>query len=186
MFYKPKFCCSCGERIERIDWKLSTSRRFCEFCEIEHKPYDLIPRFVVGFALLVGVLGFGSYLQKANPELNASVKPLESSSNARRTLISDSRQPGVTNPEKRAPDKADVHDRVVLPATTDGSLMAGSEKEQLKKRPTTSDDLAFYCGALTKKGKPCSRRVKSKERCWQHSGRQSIVSAVKSFEEPGS
>jgi len=187
MFYKPKFCCSCGEKIERIDWKLSTSRRFCEFCEIEHKPYDLIPRFIVGFALLVGVFGFGSYLQKANSDLNSLEKPFEGSSKSRRTLISESRQPGLTNQDTRTPDNSNVHDRAsVVSATTDGSSLAVSEKEQLKKRTITSNEPVFFCGALTKKGNPCSRRVKSKERCWQHSGRQSVVSAVKRFKEPGS
>jgi hypothetical protein len=28
----------------------------------------------------------------------------------------------------------------------------------------------YYCGALTRKGTPCSRRVRKGERCWQHAG----------------
>ena len=35
--------------------------------------------------------------------------------------------------------------------------------------PTPSDEV-FICGARTKKGKPCSRRVHGPVRCWQHKG----------------
>jgi len=34
----------------------------------------------------------------------------------------------------------------------------------------------YYCGAATKKGTPCSRRVKRPgERCWQHTGMPSMA-----------
>ena len=32
------------------------------------------------------------------------------------------------------------------------------------------EEKVYTCGARTKKGKPCSRRVKEPGRCWQHKG----------------
>ena len=40
--------------------------------------------------------------------------------------------------------------------------------------PTTTDDL-YICGARTKKGTPCSRRVHGPVRCWQHRDLSSIM-----------
>lgn len=33
----------------------------------------------------------------------------------------------------------------------------------------------YICGARTKKGKPCSRRVNSAVRCWQHKGTKAML-----------
>jgi hypothetical protein len=42
-----------------------------------------------------------------------------------------------------------------------------------KQRPVLSNsstEPVYYCGAMTKKGTACTRRVKSPGRCWQHLG----------------
>lgn len=54
-----------------------------------------------------------------------------------------------------------------------------SSKEQPNSRKTASDEPVYFCGAMTKKGKPCSRRVKSNQRCWQHAGQPSALPARK-------
>jgi hypothetical protein len=47
------------------------------------------------------------------------------------------------------------------------------------KIPTPKDQTqAYFCGAVTKKGTPCSRRVKAPGRCWQHAGQPESVSEV--------
>jgi hypothetical protein len=33
----------------------------------------------------------------------------------------------------------------------------------------------YLCGARTKKGKPCSRRVHGPVRCWQHKGERAML-----------
>src|SRR5436190_3400953 len=81
MFYRPAFCCNCGEKIQREEWRLWTSRRFCALCETEHKGIDLIPRAVVLIGLLLTVFGFGSYLRRTgnpaeNPQLVRSTRPV--------------------------------------------------------------------------------------------------------------
>ena len=39
---------------------------------------------------------------------------------------------------------------------------------------TTTDDV-YICGARTKKGTPCSRRVHGPVRCWQHKGASAML-----------
>jgi hypothetical protein len=45
-------------------------------------------------------------------------------------------------------------------------------------QPVASEQ-AFICGARTKKGKPCSRRVQGPVRCWQHKGMPAMLPADK-------
>jgi len=40
---------------------------------------------------------------------------------------------------------------------------------------TPAEEPVFICGARTKKGTPCSRRVHGPVRCWQHKGMPSII-----------
>ncbi|HEY2847870.1 MAG TPA: hypothetical protein VGI80_08630, partial [Pyrinomonadaceae bacterium] len=68
MLFRPSFCANCGERVERKDWGLFTSRRFCAVCESELKAHDLVPRLIVALGVLVGIFGLGSYLKSGNAE----------------------------------------------------------------------------------------------------------------------
>jgi hypothetical protein len=36
------------------------------------------------------------------------------------------------------------------------------------ERPTEPEEVVYVCGARTKKGTPCQRRVRGPGRCWQH------------------
>src|SRR5262245_18894700 len=76
MLFRPSFCANCGEKIERTEWRIWTSRRFCQVCETEFKGQDLIPRAVVFVGVFAGVLGVGGYL-KSGPgaETAATVQP---------------------------------------------------------------------------------------------------------------
>ena len=62
MFYKPTYCCDCGDKIDRIEWKLLESRRYCELCETEHQIDEWVPRLLGGLLALFGIWGVGSYL----------------------------------------------------------------------------------------------------------------------------
>jgi len=44
--------------------------------------------------------------------------------------------------------------------------------------PVSVDDV-YICGARTKKGTPCSRRVHGPVRCWQHKGQPAILPVEK-------
>ena len=42
-------------------------------------------------------------------------------------------------------------------------------------QPTPAPELRYTCGARTKKGTPCSRRVHGPVRCWQHKGAKPML-----------
>jgi hypothetical protein len=46
------------------------------------------------------------------------------------------------------------------------------------KSAVTNTEDVYLCGARTKKGTPCSRRVHGPLRCWQHKGMPSIIPVV--------
>ncbi|HZN06101.1 MAG TPA: hypothetical protein VFB65_04930 [Pyrinomonadaceae bacterium] len=48
----------------------------------------------------------------------------------------------------------------------------------LAPAPSTPEQV-YTCGARTKKGKPCSRRVHGPVRCWQHKGLPAMLPAEK-------
>jgi len=38
-----------------------------------------------------------------------------------------------------------------------------------------TEETVYFCGAPTKKGTPCSRRVRGGGRCWQHQGQNAML-----------
>ena len=44
-----------------------------------------------------------------------------------------------------------------------------------RERTTDPAEPVYVCGARTKKGTPCRRRVRAPERCWQHRGKPAIL-----------
>lgn len=162
MLYRPNFCCNCGEKIDRAEWTLFASRRFCELCETEKKEYDLFLRLIAGFCVLCGLFGIATFVselrEKSNRQpamtLAASAPPAQASN---RTANS---QP--TPDAARRPGNEEI---VGLPA--------GSRVVENRIRPAA--EAVFYCGAITKKGTPCTRRVKTKGAfCWQHAQRPGL------------
>jgi hypothetical protein len=43
------------------------------------------------------------------------------------------------------------------------------------ERPTELEEVVYICGARTKKGTPCQRRVRGPGRCWQHKGKPAML-----------
>ncbi len=50
------------------------------------------------------------------------------------------------------------------------TITANSQTTSSGSQPVTIEDQVYTCGARTKKGTPCSRRVHGPVRCWQHKG----------------
>ena len=46
-----------------------------------------------------------------------------------------------------------------------------------EERPTDPAEVVYICGARTKKGTPCQRRVRGPGRCWQHRGKPAMLPA---------
>ncbi|PYS98558.1 MAG: hypothetical protein DMF63_15275 [Acidobacteria bacterium] len=160
MLYRPQFCCHCGEKIVRAKWTPLTSRRFCDFCAVEQKQHDLLPRAAAVILLIFGAAGITSYV--------GSSKPVS--------------QPNASMAPKQRADTASTNRNVAPPApnaTPPAFSNARSNPEQLASKSNSSTEPVYYCGALTKKGTACTRRVKSPGRCWQHLGQSAAVDVRK-------
>jgi hypothetical protein len=61
-------------------------------------------------------------------------------------------------------------------SNVDNRAVNTKQREPIRE---SSTEAVYYCGALTKKGTACTRRVKSEGRCWQHLGQPSAADARK-------
>ena len=164
MAYKPKFCCQCGEKIDGTDRKFWASRRFCELCETDLKIHEWLPRAIVGIAVLFGLFGIGSYLQKPEKQLN--IAPLQ---------FAASNTKSDAPPPKTAAQVSPAAS-VQLPLKPQTAPAVSSLKaKQPDAPPIEAAEKVYFCGAPTKKGTMCSRRVKNGGRCWQHEGQTAML-----------
>ena len=155
MLYRPNFCCHCGEKITRSKWLPWTSRRFCEFCRVEQMQHELLPKVCVVIALLIGAAGAISYL-------GGSATRESSAANAATRFRKLSDSDPLTAPADQA---ISVPQADPKPPPTNGGALT---KLQRGPQPESSTEPVYHCGAMTRKGTPCTRRVKTPGRCWQH------------------
>lgn len=156
--YKPNFCAECGGRVARLRWRVWTSRRFCDGCDKRFRRGRILRPLVACVALLgAGFVG-GRAMRHAPPPLIIERNTLNSA-------------PPVSQlpPEGKAPDAT----RDAARAPVYGA--DGTETE----RPTDPAEIVSICGARTRRGTPCSRRVRGTGRCWQHRGRAAMLPASK-------
>ena len=167
MFFRPTFCANCGEKIERRDWGLLTSRRFCPVCESEYKGVDMIPRAIVAGGVLLGVLGVGGFMRSGPDQRIARIssQPIERPASA---PVSREQLPANVVAPTPAPQAQNAS---APPAVTKAPATA-SAAEIAKTSP---QDVVYMCGAQTKKGTPCSRRVHGPVRCYQHTGMPAML-----------
>ena len=180
MPYKPKFCCECGEKIERVDWNLLTSRRYCELCATGYAFSEKIPLFVSVLGVLVGVIGLGGYWRAVAPEKTLNVAPSQFVANAPASAdkAESNRTISPANSSNIPVSSANLKQEIsnVSAKTTDlkaKPLEIQTAQQQQQQEPV------YFCGAPTKKGTPCSRRVKGGGRCWQHEGQAAMLPAEK-------
>lgn len=155
MMFRPKYCANCGEKVERVEWRIWTSRRFCELCETEYRHIDLFPIGSVAIGILLAGFGLSSYL--SGPTSSANFAKVENPVNSPRQL-----KQAAVPPE---PARQSV---IANASASTANVQSEEIQEQPVRKINTSEDTVFYCGATTKKGTPCTRRVKTKGYCWQH------------------
>ena len=146
--YKPNFCADCGTKILYLRWHVWTSRKFCKDCARRLRKARVIGPLLVGLALLISGYVAGRSRRPGPPPLT-----IERRANS---PLSDLANKGAT-----------------LPATGGGSGL-GSTENKTSLSPSEEEDV-YLCGARTKKGTPCSRRVHSPVRCWQHKGMPAML-----------
>jgi hypothetical protein len=144
--YKPKFCCECGERVLRPRWRVWTSRRFCATCGRRFRRAGLKRALLLASALFLPGFLFGRLLRPPAPPL-----VLERGA---QTVAPLPPAPAAAQPQPQPAYGPD-----------------GTANE----RPTDPEEVVYICGARTKKGTPCQRRVRGPGRCWQHRGQPSML-----------
>ena len=72
---------------------------------------------------------------------------------------------------RRAPPPL-IIERPVNSSTTSGATNSTTPNAP---QPSPVPEQLYTCGARTKKGTPCSRRVHGPVRCWQHKGAKAMV-----------
>lgn len=168
MFFRPSFCCNCGEKIERTEWQLRTSRRFCDLCATDFTLQDHAAKAVILLAAVISIFGIVRFFAGgAQPTLVAS-KMAERPQNAVIARSVAGSAP-MNSPQPATPAANTVEDRIAK------TLAAVPPPNPVAKIPVETAEPAFICGAATKKGAPCSRRVKGNVRCWQHAGQPAML-----------
>ncbi len=182
MLYKPKFCCQCGEKIERIEWNLRTSRRFCELCETEFTVSEWMPKIGLGVSLILGILFVGSFFQTSNKSENvASNKTLKSSPQVNSLPDQKTVKQIAELPNNKAQDRNLIATPSIQIQTNSQSADSSQGLDQRKqaefllKQQNNKKVPVYFCGAETKKGTSCTRRVKGGGRCWQHQGKNAML-----------
>ena len=143
--YRPNFCCECGAKIVRLRWFVWTSRRFCDKCfRALARLHWLRPTITLVALILFSAL-IGRGCRRAPPPLI-----IERTANSTRGASS-------------VPNATSAGAQSSTGAQTNSDTAQSSTPEQL-----------YTCGARTKKGTPCSRRVHGPVRCWQHRGAKAM------------
>jgi hypothetical protein len=174
MLFRPSFCAHCGERIERVEWRIWTSRRFCEVCETGYKGQELIPRVIVGLGVLAGIIGVGSYFKSGSSVDTLALKqPRKAVDQTPPIAPMTAANANLAKPEAVTLSPAVNSQANAKPLV--GQQIPG-QRPQAKQ---IADDPMYYCGAATKKGTPCTRRVKGNVRCYQHTGMPAMLTAEK-------
>lgn len=166
--YKPNFCAECGEKIERQSWHFWTSRSFCENCETVFRASRVVPVALLGIALFFTGIFFGQAGQRPQKPLAVTTPGAAALAEKPQTAIpkqfAGSNQPAQPQTSiEPPPPKNTPPANTVKPAASDSG------------RTEQAREAVYHCGARTQKGTPCSRRVKTPGRCWQHAGKPSML-----------
>ena len=177
MSYKPNYCCECGDRIERASWTFSSSRRFCDLCETNFRHLDWLPKITAALAAVLAVVLIGIYFKK--PEKSFSLLNNQSANfaaNSNRNV--NSQTVAVPNADLLNSTASNI---AVSAAQSKPANAASAVKpvEKVKSFENKSngapEEPVYFCGSQTKKGTPCTRRVKGGGRCWQHAGQPAML-----------
>lgn len=139
--YRPKFCAECSAKIIRLRWHLWTSRRFCQRCSPQFMRDQVKRALFTGATIFCLGVAVGQAARTAPPPL-----VIQRSQNA---IL-----PGNVG-KASGPNMVDGSSGSVPTANATG---------------LTSNEEVYSCGARTRKGSACSRRVHGPVRCWQHLG----------------
>ena len=156
--YRPNFCAECGERLTRTGWRALLRARFCGDCVRRLGRNGWVKPIASISIVAVSAFAVGRYLRPQAPPLLIQ--------RAANSPLSD--MPVNLNDYARTSNRRD-------------STRPNAET----LNPLPADANAYICGARTKKGTPCHRRVHAAgERCFQHKGMPAILPLDKLVVKP--
>lgn len=157
--YRPNFCADCGARIARARWRLWTSRRFCSECEKRLR----LKAALAGPLLLAAALFAGGFL--AGRAARTPAPPL---------IVERGELPALAGPQAAGASARGETETGALEAASDASARSAAQGAE-REPPTDPQEIVSICGARTRRGTPCSRRVRGTGRCWQHRGMRAML-----------
>jgi hypothetical protein len=146
--YRPNFCAECGATVVRLKWHVWTSRRFCDTCAQRLRKERIRLPLIAALGLLCVGFAAGRIGRQSTPPL----------------IIDRNRNSPLS-------DTANSHTTNNASPTTSQPLDAN----RTANSNTLIEEAVYICGARTKKGTPCSRRVHGPVRCWQHKGNKAML-----------
>jgi hypothetical protein len=142
------FCMDCGERLASKGWRVRLGRPLCDRCAQRLGMLSLFRPLLAAGILAVIAFTIGKYPRPAPPPL----------------IIQRAANSPLSDLPVNMNDPARVDPR------------AHSATVDTKQNVAPADEVVYICGARTKKGTPCHRRVHAAgERCFQHKGMPSLV-----------
>jgi hypothetical protein len=147
--YRPNFCSECGNKIVRLRWFVWTSRRLCDKCARSFARTHWLRPAITILVFFLAAFFMGRGCRRAPPPLIIE-RPVSSSTASAAAGANSSSNSG---------------------ANSNATAASNSTTAQ----PTPTPDDLYTCGARTKKGTPCSRRVHGPTRCWQHKGSPAML-----------
>ena len=174
MFYKPKYCCNCGEKIERHNPSFTDSGRFCDVCKHDFVVPRSLPKIFVALMAVFGIFGIGSYWRSGEKPLNVSTRQFATNtSSAGKNPVNNASQ---VSSNSNAPPTSPTNQ---VPTNARSSPNSTAKPPPTVLTSNTTEETVYFCGAPTKKGTPCSRRVRGGGRCWQHQGQTPLPAPEK-------
>jgi hypothetical protein len=145
-----KFCSECGKSLETVSGSRWPFRIYCLECS--PRPYN---RAIVGFIGALTLVGAGFLLARW------TIPPLKVQ------LI------GTPIEKYTGDNEAGTNENGNAPNQPSGRTPA----PEVESKPVEEADVA--CGAPTRSGRPCRRKVKGGGHCWQHRDKASSASGGK-------
>ncbi len=183
MNYKPTYCSNCGDKIDRVEWFPWTSRNFCQVCQEEHKIFDKFPLILISIIGVILIFNIGSYLLADNNSVSSisedqsRIKTLKQKNPPKNERVASNQNgnlPIAGNPDNRIEEQNEVSGAKELPKP-EVQQNQRTTVRQTENVPIVKAEPVYFCGAQTKKGTPCSRKVKGGGRCWQHEGKEAML-----------
>jgi hypothetical protein len=168
MSYKPKYCCECGEKIERTNWRLWTNRRFCPFCETNFGGRDIAYKVSFGVLILISIVGVGNFWRK--PEKDLIIMQNQAANNLTSGGRNFAAQTNTAQPLNQTKEIAALETKLSPAASKPSQKITMTDSQTATAAAPRQEEIVYFCGARTKKGTPCTRRMRGGGRCWQHTG----------------